>query len=77
LPAALRLPGLVSRTNKNVTPEIQIVKADLSDTHHQDAILAMMDAYSKDPMGKFGLARAVYAAHVQGGGSIYMVKPLT
>ena len=32
-------------------PEIEIVKADLSNTHHQDSILAMMDAYSKDPMG--------------------------
>lgn len=32
-------------------PEIQIVKADLLNAHHQDAILAMMDAYSNDPMG--------------------------
>jgi GNAT superfamily N-acetyltransferase len=31
--------------------EFQIVKANLSNTDHQDAILAMMDAYSKDPMG--------------------------
>ncbi|HET6883011.1 MAG TPA: GNAT family N-acetyltransferase, partial [Pirellulales bacterium] len=32
-------------------PEIQIVKADLSNAHHQDAVLAMMNAYSRDPMG--------------------------
>ena len=32
-------------------PEIQIIKADLSNSHHQAAILAMMDAYSRDPMG--------------------------
>lgn len=32
-------------------PEFQIVKADLSNADHQGAIVAMMDAYAKDPMG--------------------------
>lgn len=32
-------------------PEIQIINADLSDPHHQESVLAMMDAYSQDPMG--------------------------
>lgn len=32
-------------------PDFQIVKADLLNPHHQDSILAMMDAYSQDPMG--------------------------
>ncbi|HVX10700.1 MAG TPA: GNAT family N-acetyltransferase [Pirellulales bacterium] len=30
---------------------MQIVKADLLNAHHQGAVLAMMDAYSRDPMG--------------------------
>ncbi|MFN7732860.1 MAG: GNAT family N-acetyltransferase [Pirellula sp.] len=30
---------------------IEIVKANLNDTVHQRAIVAMMDAYSRDPMG--------------------------
>jgi GNAT superfamily N-acetyltransferase len=30
---------------------IAIVKADLADATHQSAIVGMMDAYSKDPMG--------------------------
>ena len=31
--------------------DIAVVKADLSDTQHQNAVLCMMDAYSADPMG--------------------------
>lgn len=31
--------------------EIAIVKADLSESQHQIAVLQMMDAYSTDPMG--------------------------
>lgn len=31
--------------------EIEIVKANLSDSRHQNAVLCMMDAYSSDPMG--------------------------
>ncbi len=30
---------------------IKIVKADLDDPHHQNAVVAMIDAYSADPMG--------------------------
>ena len=30
---------------------IAVIKADLSDTQHQGAVLCMMDAYSADPMG--------------------------
>ena len=30
---------------------IDVIKADLSCTQHQSAILAMLDAYSSDPMG--------------------------
>jgi GNAT superfamily N-acetyltransferase len=31
--------------------QIAVVKADLSDTQHQNAVLCLMDAYSADPMG--------------------------
>jgi ribosomal protein S18 acetylase RimI-like enzyme len=31
--------------------EIEIIKADLNNKQHQDAVVAMMDAYSSDPMG--------------------------
>ena len=31
--------------------QIEIIKSDLSNPRHQDAVVAMMDAYSADPMG--------------------------
>lgn len=31
--------------------EIEIIEADLDNSQHQDAVVAMMDAYSADPMG--------------------------
>jgi hypothetical protein len=30
---------------------LRYVQADLSNVDHQDAVLAMVDAYSRDPMG--------------------------
>ena len=30
---------------------VQIIQADLADRRHQDAVVAMMDAYARDPMG--------------------------
>ena len=38
-------------SNAKITMSIQIVEADLSLAEHQEAVLAMVDAYSNDPMG--------------------------
>ncbi len=32
-------------------PELEIVRADLTNVDHQNAVVAMMDAYASDPMG--------------------------
>ena len=32
-------------------PEFEIVKADLDNQQHQDAVVKMLDAYATDPMG--------------------------
>src|SRR3989442_13338639 len=46
---------------------LSIVEADLSRPDHQDAVVAMIDAYASDPMGNGkGLSEDVRAALVPG-----------
>jgi GNAT superfamily N-acetyltransferase len=50
--AARRILRRVQPRFKNpMTSEVRIVEADLARTEHQSAVLAMLDAYSADPMG--------------------------
>jgi hypothetical protein len=70
--------------------DVEVVCADLGCERDRAATLALMDAYSADPMGdarplsdyaralygRFGFGPAVYPADAAGGGSLYLVKPL-
>ena len=38
-------------SQRNLTMPIRIIEADLNVSEHQEAVLAMVDAYSRDPMG--------------------------
>jgi ribosomal protein S18 acetylase RimI-like enzyme len=48
-------------------PAVTIIEADLNDAQHQAAIVALIDAYARDPMGGGqGLAEEVRAALIPG-----------
>ena len=40
------------RTAGDASSQIQIIEADLRLPEHQEAVLAMVDAYSRDAMGE-------------------------
>ena len=41
---------------------IEIVRADLARADHQQAIVALVDAYARDPMGNEGRCRRMCAS---------------
>jgi hypothetical protein len=52
---------------RNLAASLQIVEADLSREAHQCDVVAMIDAYARDPMGNDGpLPEDVYARLVDG-----------
>jgi hypothetical protein len=61
---------------------IEILEADLGRKEHQQAVVALLDAYAMDPMGNgkalsneaAGFSRSVYVEAA--GGALFLSKPL-